>query len=123
MGLTTLHANGPEDALHRLETMVLMSGIDIPIKAVREYIFNALDIVVNIDRMSDGKRKVTSICELTRIKEDYNIELKEIFAFKQKGLTENGEVDGEYILYDYVPKVYKKIVSKGITDVDDIFQK
>ncbi|MBR1413414.1 MAG: CpaF family protein [Bacilli bacterium] len=121
--LTTLHANGPEDALHRLETMVLMSGIDIPIKAVREYIFNALDIVVNIDRMSDGKRKVTSICELTRIKEDYNIELKEIFAFKQKGLTENGEVDGEYILYDYVPKVYKKIVSKGITDVDDIFQK
>ena len=119
--LTTLHANGPIDALNRLETMVLMSGIDIPIKAVREYIDNAIDLVVNIDRMNDGKRKITSICELTGIK-DGNLQLKEIFAFKQKGMTENGEVDGEYILYtDYLPQVYKKIKARGITSVDDIF--
>ncbi len=121
--LTTLHANGPEDALHRLETMVLMSGLDIPVKAIREYIFNALDLVVNIDRMSDGKRKVTSICELTKINNDNEIELKEIFSFKQIGLTDNGEVNGEYILHDFVPKVYKKITAKGITEVDDIFIK
>ena len=68
--ITTLHANGPVDALNRLETMVLMSNIDIPIKAVREYINNAIDIVINIDRMSDGKRKVTSICELVGLNND-----------------------------------------------------
>ena len=72
--------------------------------------------------MSDGKRKVTSICELTKIKDDNNIELKEIFAFKQKGLTENGEVDGEYILYDYVPKVYNIIKNRGYNELDDIFK-
>ena len=63
--LTTLHANGPHDALNRLETMVLMSGLDIPVKAIREYIVSAIDLVVNIERMSDGKRKITSISELT----------------------------------------------------------
>lgn len=118
--LTTLHANGPADALNRLETMVLMSGIDIPIKAVREYINNAIDLVVNIERMSDGKRKITSISEVVGIKNDL-LELKEIFAFKQKGMTDNYEVNGEYILNNYVPDVYKKIRSRGILLVDDMF--
>ena len=119
--LTTLHANGAKDALNRLETMVLMSGLDIPIKAIREYIVSAIDLVVNIERMNDGKRKVTSICELESF-HDGNINLKEIFAFHQKGLTDNGEVDGEYILYDKeVPKVYKKIASRGITEIDEMF--
>ncbi len=119
--LTTLHANGAKDALQRLETMVLMSGLDIPVKAIREYIVSAIDLVVNIERMSDGKRKVTSICELENF-EDGEILLKEIFAFHQKGLTPNGEVDGEYILYnETVPKVYKKIVARGITELDHMF--
>ncbi len=119
--LTTLHANGPADALNRLETMVLMGGFDIPIKAIREYIISAIDLVVNIERMSDGRRKVTSICELEDFSKD-EIELKEIFAFKQKGLTPNGEVDGEYVLYDGIPKVYKKIKARGINDLEDIFK-
>ena len=72
-------------------------------------------------KMSDGKRKVTSICELENF-EDGEILLKEIFAFHQKGLTPNGEVDGEYILYnETVPKVYKKIVARGITELDQMF--
>lgn len=121
--LTTLHANGPKDALNRLETMVLMSGMDIPIKAIREYIASAIDLVVNIDRMSDGKRKITSIAELENFHEG-ELELREIFAFKQNGLTKNGEVDGEYFLYnDKVPKVYNKIATKGITDIDFMFNK
>lgn len=118
--LTTLHANGPQDALNRLETMVLMSGLEIPIKAVREYIVSAVDIIVNIERMSDGRRKVASISEL----ENFNgeeIKLKEIFSFKQIGLTDKGEVDGEFILHEGVPKVYKKIKARGINDIDDIF--
>lgn len=118
--LTTLHANGPIDALNRLETMVLMGGFEIPIRAVREYIVSALDIIVNIERMSDGRRKVTSISELEGFKGE-DIKLKEIFTFKQKGLTENGEVDGEFILHSGIPNVYNKIKMRGISDVDDIF--
>lgn len=119
--LTTLHANGCEDALNRLETMILMAGLEIPVKAIREYIYSAIDLVVNIDRMSDGKRKVTSISEISGFKDDV-LELNKIFEFKQIGLTDNNEVDGEYILYEKVPKVYKKITSRGVTDVDDIFE-
>ena len=118
--LTTLHANGPQDALNRLETMVLMSGLDIPIKAIREYIASAIDLVVNIERMNDGKRKVTSISELSGFEED-RIKLKEIFKFTQKGLTETGAVDGEFLMYKTTPKVYKKISARGITDIDDIW--
>lgn len=118
--LTTLHANGALDALNRLETMVIMGGLEIPIKAVREYIVSAIDLIVNIERMSDGKRKVTSISELEGI-EDGEIKLKEIFAFKQSGITDNGEVDGEFTLYDGIPKVYKKIKARGVDSIDDIF--
>lgn len=119
--LTTLHANGPMDALNRLETMVLMSGLEIPIKAIREYITSAIDLVVTIERMNDGKRKITSIAELDGFEDD-QIKLKEIFAFQQKGLTENGEVDGEFILYNHAPNVLKKIVAHGIHDLDDMFK-
>ena len=118
--LTTLHANGPQDALNRLETMVLMSGLDIPIKAIREYIASAIDIVVNIERMNDGKRKVTSISELAGFEEE-RIKLKEIFKFTQKGLTETGAVDGEFLMYKTTPKVFKKITARGINDIDDIW--
>lgn len=117
--LTTLHANGAMDALNRLETMVIMS-VDIPIKAIREYIVSAIDLIVNIERMSDGKRKVTSISELVGLV-DGEIKLKEIFGFIQSGLTDKGEVDGEFILYEELPSVLRKIRARGIDSVDDIF--
>lgn len=119
--LTTMHANSPIDALNRLETMVLMSGMEIPIKAIREYIENAIDIVVQVQRLSDGKRKVTSICEVVGFKGD-EIELKEIFTFKQTGVSESGEVIGEFNGTDNAPGVYKKIKSQGIDAIDDIFK-
>lgn len=119
--LTTLHSNSAIDGLNRLETMVLMSGLDIPIKAVREYIFNAIDLVINIERLTDGKRKIVSISELSEFK-DGEIKLKDIFVFKQKGITETGEVDGEFLRYDFKPKVLKKLKSRGIEDIDYIFK-
>ena len=118
--ITTLHANGPIDALNRLETMVLMSGMKIPLKAIREYIKNAIDIVVNIERLNDGKRKVTSICEIVGI-ENETIMLREIFKFTQKGITDKGEVNGEFSLSNTVPNVYLKLKSRGIKSIDDIF--
>lgn len=118
--LSTLHANGPKDALNRLETMVLMSGIQIPVLAIREYIEKAIDLVICVERLQDGKRKITSISEVYNIK-DGEITLKEVFGFKQKGLTSTGEVNGSYVMYNYVPKVYNKMKSKGINDIDDIY--
>lgn len=120
--MTTMHANGPIDALNRLETMVLMAGMEIPLLAIREYIHKAINIVVSIDRLSDGRRKVTSISEVIGIK-DEKIILKEIFAYKQTGTTESGEVIGEFVLNKGIPNVYNKILANGITNLKDIFGK
>lgn len=120
--LTTIHANSPIDALNRLETLILMAGMEIPIKAIREYIENAIDIVVQVERLSDGKRKVTNISEVVGIKDDA-IVLKEIFSFKQNGLTAKQEVLGEFLLHKYIPKVYDKLKARGIDNLKDIFGK
>jgi len=119
--LTTLHANGTMDALNRLETMVLMTGIEIPVSAIREYIEQAIDVVVQVQRLSDGRRKVTNISEIIGIKDGDIIE-KEIFKFKQNGVLDNGEVIGEFLMYKRKPKVYNKIKSKGINTIKDIFE-
>ena len=118
--LTTMHANSPEDALNRLETMILMAGMEIPVKAIREYIENAIDLVIQVSRLSDGRRKVTSICEVVGFDEDV-IKLREIFSFKQTGLTDNGEVIGEFMMHKKIPNVYKKIKYRGIETLKDIF--
>ncbi len=119
--LTTLHANGVMDALNRLETMVLMSGIDIPIAAVREYIENAIDLVINIQRMHDGKRKIVNISEVTGYDKGM-IKLNPIFEFIQNGLTNSGEEDGEFKKIKGVPKVYDLLKSRGITNLEDMFK-
>ena len=120
--MTTMHANGPIDALNRLETMILMAGMEIPIRAIREYIENAIHIVIHISRMADGKRKIVDISEVVGFEED-EIKLKPIFTFTQTGVLDNGEVDGEFKLLKYKPKVYQKIKATGIDDLEDIFGK
>ena len=119
--LTTLHANNPVDALNRLETMILMNEMEIPVSAVRGYIENAIDIIIQIDRLSDGKRKITSISELAGIK-DGDIVVKDIFTYKQKGLSEDGNVVGEFGMYKRKPIVYDKMLKKGLTGIKDIFE-
>lgn len=120
--LTTMHANSPSDALNRLETMILMAGMEIPIKALREYIEKAIDIVVQVERLSDGRRRVVSICEVVGFQEDM-IDLKEIFAFRQTGVLDTGAVKGEFVLYPNKPCVYDKIISRGIDTLKDIFER
>ena len=120
--ITTLHANSPVDALNRLETMIMMNEMEIPVSAVRGYIANAIDIVVQIDRLSDGRRKLTSISEITNLKND-KIEMKEIFSYVQQGLEKDGTVYGEFRKIDNFPEVYKKIERKGINLIDKMFKK
>ena len=119
--LTTLHANGCLDALNRLETMVLMNGIEIPVSAIRDYIKDAINIVVNIARLSDGRRKITEIAEITGIK-NQEISLNSIFKFEQTGITNENEVDGEFKLITKDVKVLSKIKNKGIKTLDNIFK-
>ena len=119
--LTTMHANSPLDALNRLETMILMAGMEIPIKAIREYIENAINLVVHVERLADGRRKVTNISEIVGFTDDM-IALKEIFTFKQTGILENGDIEGEFIKHNYIPKVYKRLKMRGINDLNDIFE-
>lgn len=119
--LTTLHANGCVDALNRLETMVLMNGIEIPVSAIRDYIKDAINIVVNIARLSDGRRKITEIAEITGIK-NQEISLNLIFKFEQTGITNENEVDGEFKLITKDVKVLSKIRNKGIKTLDNIFK-
>lgn len=119
--MTTMHANGPADALNRLETMVLMNGVEIPVTAIREYIESAIQIVVQVSRLSDGRRRVTSINEITGL-ENGEIKQKEIFKFRQTGVLINGDVDGEFLLHKYIPKVYAKIKAKGTDNLKDIFE-
>ncbi len=119
--LSTMHANSPIDALNRLETMVLMAGMEIPIQAIREYVVNAIDIVIQVERLNDGRRRVVSICELLGHEKD-SIKVKEIFGFNLTGTTDAGQVIGEFVLHDYIPKVYQKLKSRGINTLKDIFE-
>lgn len=119
--LTTLHANSPKEALSRLETMALLSGVNISMEALREYISNALDLVVNISRMKDGKRKVTSISEVVGFANG-EIVLKEIFNFKVDNINKNGDVLGEFKLEKYKPIALKRINDAGIIDINDMFR-
>ena len=120
--LTTLHANGPVDALNRLETMILMNEMSIPVGAVRGYIENAIDLVVQIDRLTDGRRRITSISEVNGLING-EIVVKDIFHFEQQGVTEEGDVIGEFVTNREVPYVYDKIVRRGIHIIDQIFSK
>ena len=120
--ITTLHANNPVDAINRLETMILMNEMEIPVSAVRGYIENAIDIVVQIDRLQDGRRKISSISEVDGL-EDGNVNIRQIFSYKQSGVMDDGTVEGEFKISRGVPRVYDKIKRKGIDRLDKTFKK
>jgi pilus assembly protein CpaF len=119
--LTTAHANTPRDMLRRLEVMVLMAGMDLPVTAIREQVASAVHVVIQQSRFGDGSRRVTSITEITGM-EGNNVQLNEIFRYQQDGFDENGKVKGRFIATGMVPKFYEELMARGI-DVDmSIFQ-
>ncbi len=120
--ITTLHANSPIDALNRLETMILMNEMSIPVSAVRGYIEHAIDIVIQIDRLTDGRRKITSISEVDGLK-DGNIVVKEIFSYLQTGTLDDGTVVGDFMKQTGIPTSYCKIARRGIHTLDNMFHK
>jgi pilus assembly protein CpaF len=120
--LTTLHANTPRDALARLETMVLMAGMDLPLTAIREQICSAVDIIVQQTRFGCGSRLVTNIAEITGM-ESGKIQLQEIFRFQSQGYSgDNGKVKGIFTGCDMVPSFYEELRATGQSLSMDIFK-
>lgn len=118
--ITTVHSNSPRDAISRLEGMVIMAGLDLPSKIIREYIVGALDYIIQIQRMSDGKRRMVSIAEI--ITNSHNqIEIREIFTFKRTGVGQAGEILGYYTPTGVIPKSLERIRAFGIHVDDDSF--
>src|ERR1700756_1529159 len=111
--LTTIHANAPRDALSRLETMVAMSNLNLPDSAIRRQIASAIDLVVQVSRMSDGTRKVVSIAEITGMEGDI-VTMQDIFIFRKRGIRENGEVTGEFMPSGIRPKFSERLLVTGV---------
>lgn len=111
--LTTVHANSPRDVISRLETMVMMSGMELPSKAIREQIASAVDIIIHESRLSDGSRKVVAITEVTGL-EGNQIVMQDIFAFNQTGVGENGKVLGEFKPTGAIPTWLDQLAGRGI---------
>src|ERR1700720_2069520 len=111
--LTTIHANSPRDALSRLETMVAMSNLNLPETAIRRQIAAALDVVVQMSRMSDGTRKIVRIAEITGM-EGEMVTMQDIFAFHKRGIRENGEVLGDFLPTGIRPQFSERLLVTGI---------
>jgi len=118
--LTTAHANTPRDMLARLEVMVLMSGMDLPSKAIREQIASAIHLVVQQTRFTDGSRRVINITEVTGMEGDM-IQLQDIFRFQQEGFDENGKVKGYFTATGSIPEFYEDLRSRGLAVDMNIF--
>jgi pilus assembly protein CpaF len=111
--LTTAHANSPRDMLARLEVMVLMAGLDLPVSAIREQVSSAIDIVVQQTRFACGTRKITHICEVTGV-ESGRIQLQDIFEFKQTGVDAKGKTQGYFTGCGFVPEFYDSLRRVGV---------
>lgn len=118
--LTTVHSNSPRDAISRLETLVLMAGMDLPLKVVRTQISSAIDLIVQQTRLKDGKRKVTAITEVAGMEGDVVV-LTDIFKFNQTGVTQDGQVQGELQPTGIRPNFTPRLIAAGFNLSAEIF--
>jgi septum site-determining protein MinD len=120
--MTTVHANSTHDVLTRLDSMILMSGIELPIRAIREMVASAVDVIVHTARLSDGSRKVIQITELAGMKDEVHIDLRDIFIFRQSGVDSQANVLGDFQATGYVPSFIEDIRIRGISLPEGIFK-
>ncbi|MGD0974511.1 MAG: CpaF family protein [Candidatus Korobacteraceae bacterium] len=119
--LTTVHSNSPRDALSRLETMVAMSNLNIPTVAIRRQIASAIDVVVQVSRLSDGTRRVTNLAEITGMEKEI-VTMQDIFVFQKQGIRESGEVLGEFVATGIRPKFSERLLVTGIQLASSMFE-
>lgn len=119
--LTTAHANSPRDLVSRLEVMVMMAGMELPLMAIREMIASAVNMVVQISRFSDGSRKITNVTEITGV-ESGVVQMQDIFKFQQEGFDAESKVRGRFITTGRVPEFYEDLRARGLSVDMSIFQ-
>jgi pilus assembly protein CpaF len=120
--MTTIHANNCRDALGRLEVMIAMGGYEIPMKALRSQIANAIQLVVQAKRLPGGKRKVTSVSEITGM-EGEQITMHDLFSFEQSGVNSDGHATGRFVCHGIRPRCAERIEHRGIKLPMDLFQR
>ena len=121
--ITTIHSNSPRDTLARIETMTLMSGFDLPVRAIREQMASALDLIIQLSRLKDGSRRVTSVTEIIGMEGD-TITMQDIFTFQSRGADENGRIIGDFTPTGIRPQVINRLFDMGIplpTDLARLF--
>jgi pilus assembly protein CpaF len=119
--MTTLHANNPREGLSRLETMIMMGGFEMPLKAMRQQIASAIDVIIQANRLQGGPRKVTSITEVLNMEQDVII-MQDIFKFKQLGIDQNGRAFGQFESTGVRPSFVSRLEAKGIKLPSNLFQ-
>ncbi|HET6573623.1 MAG TPA: CpaF family protein [Fimbriiglobus sp.] len=118
--MTTLHANSPRDGLSRLETMIMMAGTELPVKAMRQQISSAVDIIIQINRLQGGPRKMTSVTEVMNMEQDVII-MQEVFRFRQMGVDQNGRAYGQFEATGVRPTFVPRLEQKGIKLPSNMF--
>ena len=111
--LTTVHSNNPRECIGRLETLVMMAGMGLPLKAIRETIASSVNVVVQQSRMIDGSRKVTHISEIIGIQGE-TVTIQDIFIYKQEGLDKNRKLIGRFVPTGFIPKFVEEMEMKGM---------
>jgi len=118
--LTTAHSNGPRDTLKRLETMVMMAGFDLPVRAIREQIVMAIQVIVHQERMRDGKRRITAVTEIVGMESDV-VTMQDIFRFEQERVDDDGRIIGSLVPTGLRPKYFETIIDNGVEISMDLF--
>jgi len=119
--LTTIHANGPRDAIARMETMAMMANLNLPEKAVRRQIASAVTLVIQIARFNDGTRRVTHLTEITGMEEDM-VSMQDVFVFEKHGVGQDGRVLGTFSPTGIRPKFAEKLKASGIPVPASMFE-
>jgi pilus assembly protein CpaF len=112
--LTTTHANSPKEAVARIETLCLMAGLDLPVRAIRHQIASSVQLIVQQTRFSDGSRRVTSVAEVVGIDDDGEVELREIFSFKVQATRSDGKIEGAFLASGYLPSFLDQFLTHGL---------
>lgn len=112
--LTTTHANSPKEAIARIETLCLMAGLDLPVRAIRQQIASSIHLIVQQARLSDGSRRISSIAEVVGLSDDGEVELREIFGYRVSSAVIGKKVEGEYVASGYLPSFLDQFLAQGL---------
>ena len=120
--MTTIHANSTHDVLSRLDSMILMSGVELPVRAIREMVASAIDVIIHTARLPDGTRKIVEIAQIVGMRDEIHIEMQNIFIFRQSGIDAQHNVLGDFYATGYIPSFMEEMKRRGISLSEEIFR-